>query len=897
MPSANKTFALRLQVDNTQQAGAAFKGLATDGKGAFKDIGDGADKAGRSVAKFGVDAKAGGAGLRGLSSIVKDSRAEFESLASRIPLIGGALKEIGPAGLIGAGAFVAIGAAALKTIAVVRQAAAEIAEIGNKAKSLNLGVEAFQALSLAGDQAGVDMTALLEKLRNGIAQAAVGQGDLFNSLRYTNPELLKQLVAAKSLPEAFNLAARATAAATNETDRINIAGGAFGKETGPKAVSVLLALKGGLENYTEAAKAAGQVLDADLVQRVTEANAQFKLLDAQGKVASEQLTVAMLPAVVAVSEAFAHASANLSNFIEGFRPLTDRPLFTVNAQIATMEAGLKEAHRELELFRTSDTANARDQEGYLVKLIEKNQKVLSALYKAKDQLQARPDTPDGGKPAVDNVAVEAANAAAAVAKWTAAIHAADTPVQKIRQQIADLNAVFTLGYVGVDLYAASMKGLNAQLGAQVIKDRAALEKEAADRRAEYGDVTGLVTIKERELNQQVKDGIIVGKSAKEVAETVRNELKAYRDELLDANPALKAQADATRAWTDALRNADPAVSAIADKMDQLLLDFISGNVSLDIYTKNLDKLGDSLVDASVATYAGTPEGKAALALREENKRALEATLTPTQQLAAEQERMNALVGQFPDLAGDAATHMKLYADALKDASDKGLLVNATNELLTETLDGQVTGWKDLERIAVNALVNIAKKALITSQTVQGKANGGFLGALIQGVTGYFTGGSAKSGSTASLVNAETSSGVAVFHSGYQPGDTNPMTRQVPTALFANAPRHHSGLQPHEKAAIIDDREGIFSADHNERLVSAVERMQSMPAPASGDTKVEINIHDESGGQHEVQQSQGPDGMRKVDVYIKRATQNTISSGGADQAMQQRFGLRPVARQR
>lgn len=113
----------------------------------------------------------------------------------------------------------------------------------------------------------------------------------------------------------------------------------------------------------------------------------------------------------------------------------------------------------------------------------------------------------------------------------------------------------------------------------------------------------------------------------------------------------------------------------------------------------------------------------------------------------------------------------------------------------------------------------------------------------------------------------------IAHAGYGPGDAMQM-RMVSPALFANAPRFHSGRSPREVPAIIRDDESVLTPGQMRQL-----------APARSVPSVTVNVINQGGQQMEVERASAPrfDGQAYViDVWLRAMR---TDSGLRDQTRQ------------
>lgn len=120
-----------------------------------------------------------------------------------------------------------------------------------------------------------------------------------------------------------------------------------------------------------------------------------------------------------------------------------------------------------------------------------------------------------------------------------------------------------------------------------------------------------------------------------------------------------------------------------------------------------------------------------------------------------------------------------------------------------------------------------------------------------------------------------------FHSGGVVGREGGAARAVPEALFAVAPRLHSGgwIRPGEVPAILRQGEGVFTP----------EQMRALGA--RGD--VVINVIDQRGAGAppvETRERRGEDGRRVIDLIVRDAVNRGIADGAFDRSMGLAYGL-------
>lgn len=180
--------------------------------------------------------------------------------------------------------------------------------------------------------------------------------------------------------------------------------------------------------------------------------------------------------------------------------------------------------------------------------------------------------------------------------------------------------------------------------------------------------------------------------------------------------------------------------------------------------------------------------------------------------------------ELMDLFGNVQSAVKKAFSGMTDA-------------LTEFVMTGKLNFSDLANSIIKDMIRIMIQQQITGPLAGGA--GKFLGSL-------FASGSGATAGTAGGYGAEAA-GALVMHSGGLASEGKSY-RIVPSALFASAPRYHSGIGPGEKAAIIRDDEGVFTTGQMKKLAPAGSGAQQVtvkiinsgqPAQAS-DTKVSFN---------------------------------------------------------
>lgn len=209
-------------------------------------------------------------------------------------------------------------------------------------------------------------------------------------------------------------------------------------------------------------------------------------------------------------------------------------------------------------------------------------------------------------------------------------------------------------------------------------------------------------------------------------------------------------------------------------------------------------------------------------------------------------------------------------------------LSQTKDLGKSALSGLVRDFRDGKTAAEafgNVLNKIADK-LIDIGTDQ------FMSGLLKqsgGLSSSFFGGSIISSSG---LGGQIS---GLYHSGRGPGDADRNFRIVHPAVFADAPRFHTGIGPGERAAVIRDDESVLTPGQMRQL-----------APVGRGGAVTINLMNAPAGTTATASAQqdGNGGLR-LDVMLRTAQDDTnadlISRGDSatNREFERRYGLRPV----
>lgn len=252
---------------------------------ALKDIGDDGKAA---LDKLDAAGKRPGNALTLLSAAVETVKSRLMGLAVPLGPVGSALIGMGPAGLIAAAGLGGLITALGKVSDLANEMAAKSQKLSKSSELFGLTTDEIQALSDVTQKAGKsqdDTTSAVERATVAWDQLRNGQGAAFDQIRKIDPELLNQLASAKGTAEALDILAQAYSRATDAAQRNAIVRAFFGKggvSTG-NAILAGISDSGGIKQLTDEAKAAGVVIDKELIEKLTKLKVQIDDLKDRNK--------------------------------------------------------------------------------------------------------------------------------------------------------------------------------------------------------------------------------------------------------------------------------------------------------------------------------------------------------------------------------------------------------------------------------------------------------------------------------------------------------------------------------------------------------------------------------------------------------------------------------------
>ena len=660
---------LRLQAKDADQVIAALRATGQSGD----RMADRLERAG----------KKGSRGLRAVDRAASGLRSRFASFASRIPIVGESLAAIGPAGLAAGAGVAALALGLQRGIRVAREALRAFDALAKKADDLALSTDALQGLRAAATDESVELNRLNQALNIftiNSSRAATGRGEMVEKLRQSHPELLREIQLLESNEDRLSRVAEALRETTSERDFQILANAAFG-ESGLAVARVLARQEDGLAGMIARARESGRVVDEFILRRAEQMENRLgvaaQVIDTELKTAF----VALAPVLVNSAELMADIATAVRRLADAFQTLENRTTEGLEGRLddlREMRAGIEETE-EADLRRMGRIAAMRDglRGGELggAALLNYGRRALSERISELDE----------------------------------EIAAIETILDRRAQE------------------AGTGSGGGDGDGAPPIDpERVAMEREAAQVRAELGDISALLAQREERLNALVEAGFLTRDQA-------AASLERYRDSLDETSEA----EDRARQITEAMRT---PIEIYHERLAELTRLREADLISQEVWTRAVTAARAALDRANPAAREAA-EIRAALASEEER-------------YAAELARVNALVDEGLLLQEEAAEHMARYREELESAGDGLEHVRFEMELLDSILAGQIESWDDLGRVALKILSDIAREALEAADATQG------LGAfLTQVLSGFAEGlGFSLSGGSASPPASSSAAG-------------------------------------------------------------------------------------------------------------------------------------------
>lgn len=303
----------------------------------------------RELRKFGAEGQAAldriqkatkpaRAGLKAVDSTVGELKNRMSGLAGNSGILGTALMALGPAGMAAAAGFGALALGVGKALAISREAVRDFDALAKRARTFGISSDLYQALQLSAEEQGVPQELLNIALQTFVVrsgEAANAQGTLYSKLKQTNPELLKQFMAAQTGEERLRVLTDAVRDLDSAEDRAALTAAAFG-EGNVSLVRVLGDTAESFDDLIKRAKELGVVVDEQMLKRAEDMENRFgvaaKVIDLNLK----QAFVDLAPVLISTLELFAELAKGARYLSDLFRDLENRSTATLQEQVGVL---------------------------------------------------------------------------------------------------------------------------------------------------------------------------------------------------------------------------------------------------------------------------------------------------------------------------------------------------------------------------------------------------------------------------------------------------------------------------------------------------------------------------------------------------------------------------------
>lgn len=829
--------------------------------------------------------------IKSVNTAAKEGNAALEGYAQRGGVLGRVLKDLGPIGLA-AGASIGVITVALgAALKVSREAVSAFDALGKSADTLQLTTDMLQGLKAAAKDEGVEFAQVetaARSLTKAHADLMRGTGQLYGTLKDTNPQLLEMLRNTTSNDERFRILTTALQGAQNQTERNTIAYAAFG-ESGLAVARMLERQQGGVDGMIAKYREMGLIVREDVIRNAEDMETQFgvaaEVIDLQLK----QAFIDLAPAILWAMQVAADFATVLGETIELTRDLEDRSGRMIDKRSSQLFENLKKlGYEREELEKALNSGGSLEFDRNPNSYAGAKDAQAAAYFRELQEVYAIQ-----GRRAEEAFQKEAARARQQVSTEDLNARKKELKAQLAEEGrvIADARRVQdteTLEAAKASRLAAAkeLEGINAELarraGMPTARDPAADAAAAAAAKA-----------REAELNRLRTEAIALQKQLGDYTAYLANETARYQ-KLLDEGLITQAQYDAavkslkdelagvtaaTDLWKGMIEAARTPVEVITDKMEKLDDDLAKGKINIDLYRKAMELLTGEMAKASDAADQAAPGYKDAEAIRAELERVANEALSPAAKLAKEQERIKALVdgGQLDPSA--ATDWLVLYKKRLDEAAKSMGLLAAGERLLDGIQQGRIRTWGDMKQAIGDLLIETVKQYLAAQQAM-GSAGagggGGLLGQIINFGKSFFQG--------AGNTPASHSGGL-----GYNP----PQIRRTGSGRLANERLQYiredeEVLTPYGKMNIASQMSQL--AAERAAMSGLVTRALAGTAGGGGGD-VKVSVHNYAGAEVEVSKREGPDGP-EVSVDIRGKMKDMARSGVFDGPFKERYGLTP-----
>ena len=553
---------IRLAVRDGEVVRRALQDVGDEGKRALKALDDAA--------------RAPTQGALALSSAVQDVRTSIEGMGTASGALGPVttlLRGLGPAGLAAAIGVTAGAAAVALGVGKAREALDDFGATVDAANSAGLSTDVYQAIAASALVAGVnveEVNGALSKFSVAAGQAAAGQGELYEKLALYNPAAAEAIENATTQEERVRILAKALAEAANAEERNAIAVAAFGR-SGVQLGRAFAEAGGSLDNMVASAKELGLIVPRETLARAEELGDK---LDLASKIIDVQLKQAALDLIPLIAD-LAEKAASFARYMgQGYRLFRDgtpnvaaQAARTPGPDDAVAQATEALAVAQSRLRGAEDAGNAVVAAN-LRKVVAEQQAELERLQEAQRERNRGLGLNRGG---------------------TGAPEAETGPTIPVPRPAPEPTA------------EEENKADAAR--DRRLKDAERVERAAAQARAELGDVSGLVAIKKRELDELVSRGALSTEQATAALEKYRQEQVAAASSDADREAALRKAQGIEREAAEVRADLGDISGLVAIKQRELNELVEKGAISQDTATAALVKYRDELDKTNTSRMA------------------------------------------------------------------------------------------------------------------------------------------------------------------------------------------------------------------------------------------------------------------------------------------------------
>lgn len=341
------TVAVRLSVEDAEQAKKIFRSFGEEGKGALQKIERSTGKTNR--------------GLLAVNAVSGELKGSFQATAANAGALGAGLSTMGPAGLAAAAALAAVVLSIGKLNREGRESINRIAALKDESEQAGIAAVAYQELNFVARNFSVTTEALTDGLKElalrGDEFVETGAGpaaDAFKRLGFTQSDLQGRL---KDTDKLFVEVIRRMED-LDTAAQIRIADEIFGGQGGEQFVRILEGGSDAIEALRQEARDLGIVVDDAMIQKADEARDRLEILS---QVTSVNLNTALLhlsPIIVGVAEAFAEVAKFVGEVVDGFSELENKTSGGLSTELGVINDELDALYNRRERELASGNVHA-----------------------------------------------------------------------------------------------------------------------------------------------------------------------------------------------------------------------------------------------------------------------------------------------------------------------------------------------------------------------------------------------------------------------------------------------------------------------------------------------------------------------------------------------------------